>query len=129
MTRPAPALLPLLLLAPALCAAVAPSASQLRMMDDVGLAQFMHFSVDPWSSIEHNCVGSSGKCIPASSFNPSNLSTDQWVETAVAFGAKEICLTAAHEGGFAVTNLTAVPVRVIFAPAKRHSSVGRCLRI
>ena len=100
MARPAPALLPLLLLAPALCAAVAPSASQLRMMDDVGLAQFMHFSVDPWSSIEHNCVGSSGKCIPASSFNPSNLSTDQWVETAVAFGAKEICLTAHHEGGF-----------------------------
>lgn len=40
---------------------------------------------------------SGAKCLPASDFNPSNLSTDQWVETAVAFGAKEICLTAHHE--------------------------------
>ena len=116
MTRPAPALLPLLLLAPALCAAVAPSASQLRMMDDVGLAQFMHFSVDPWSSIEHNCVGSSGKCIPASSFNPSNLSTDQWVETAVAFGAKEICLTAHHEGGFCLWDTKFSNYNVMHSP-------------
>ena len=38
----------------------------------------------------------------ASMFNPSNLSTDQWVETAVAFGAGEVCLTAHHEGGFAL---------------------------
>jgi len=76
-----------------------PTASQVAMMNR-GLAQFMHFSVDPWSSIEHNCVGSSNNCIPASKFNPTNLSTDQWVETAVAFGAEEICLTAHHEGGF-----------------------------
>lgn len=65
-----------------------------------GLAQFMHFSVDPFTSIEHNCVGTSPDCIPASVFNPTNLSTDQWVEAAVAFGADEICLTAHHEGGF-----------------------------
>ena len=77
----------------------APSAAQLQMMD-MGLTQFMHYSVDPWSSIEHNCVGSSPNCIPASAFNPSNLSTDQWVAAAVAFGAQEICLTAHHEGGF-----------------------------
>merc|ERR1719352_528482 len=79
-----------------------PSPNQLRLMQNVGLAQFMHFSVDPWSSIEHNCVGDSPQCIPAAVFNPTNLSTDQWVETAVAFGAKEICLTAHHEGGFAL---------------------------
>jgi hypothetical protein len=76
-----------------------PTAAQIRMMD-MGLSQFMHFSVDPFTSIEHNCVGTSSDCIPASTFNPTNLSTDQWVETAVAFGAEEICLTAHHEGGF-----------------------------
>lgn len=73
--------------------------NQLRIMD-MGLSQFMHFSVDPFTSIEHNCVGTDGNCVPASIFNPSNLSTDQWVEAAVAMGAGEICLTAHHEGGF-----------------------------
>jgi len=76
-----------------------PTSAQLKMMD-MGLSQFMHFSVNPWSSIEHNCVGTSPHCIPSGAFNPSNLSTDQWVEAAVAMGAGEICLTAHHEGGF-----------------------------
>lgn len=77
-----------------------PTPAQLSMMD-TGLAQFMHFSVDTWSDIEHNCVPvGSSKCLPTSLFNPSNLSTDQWVEAAVAMGAGEICLTAHHEGGF-----------------------------
>ena len=49
-----------------------PSKAQLDMMD-MGLAQFMHFSVDPWSSIEHNCVGTSPQCIPASVFDPTDL--------------------------------------------------------
>mmetsp|Transcript_126896 Transcript_126896/g.353350 ORF Transcript_126896/g.353350 Transcript_126896/m.353350 type:complete len:477 (+) Transcript_126896:52-1482(+) len=80
-----------------------PTQAQLDLMD-VGLAQFMHFSVEPFKSphIEHNCVSKSQPCLPASIFNPSNLSTEQWVETAVSFGAKEICLTAHHEGGFAL---------------------------
>ena len=47
--------------------------------------------------------GPGGSKQPASKFTaPATTSTDQWVETAVAFGAKEICLTAAHEGGFAL---------------------------
>ncbi len=76
----------------------------------------MHFSVDPWSSIEHNCVGDSPQCIPASVFNPTNLSTDQWVETAVAFGAKEICLTAHHEGGFALWDTAFTNYSVMHSP-------------
>eukprot|EP01043_Picozoa_sp_COSAG02_P015421 COSAG02_NODE_658_length_18775_cov_3.825712_10_plen_560_part_00 len=71
------------------------------MMEN-GLAQFMHFSVDTFGSIEHNCVPvNTSKCLPASTFNPgATLDTDQWVEAAVAMGAGEICLTAHHEGGF-----------------------------
>jgi len=76
-----------------------PSRQQLEHLD-MGLTMFQHFSVDPFSSIEHNCVGTSPECIPVSAFNPTNLDTDQWVSTAAAFGAKEICLTAHHEGGF-----------------------------
>ena len=58
----------LLFLGTAVAAAAAASppistAAQLRLMRDVGLAQFMHFSVNPWSSIEHNCVGDSPECI------------------------------------------------------------------
>ena len=77
-----------------------PSAAQSQLMD-MGLAQFMHFSVDTFSNgIEHNCVGTKSDCIPAAAFNPTDLDTDQWVKSAVAMGAGEICLTAHHEGGF-----------------------------
>eukprot|EP00928_Gymnodinium_smaydae_P044665 TRINITY_DN29797_c0_g1_i1.p1 TRINITY_DN29797_c0_g1~~TRINITY_DN29797_c0_g1_i1.p1 ORF type:complete len:476 (+),score=48.44 TRINITY_DN29797_c0_g1_i1:37-1464(+) len=109
----------MLLLALGLCVAGAvpvPSRNQLRFMEDIGLSQFMHFSVNPWSSIEHNCVGDSPKCIPASVFKPTNLSTDQWVQTAVAFGAKEICLTAHHEGGFALWDTAFTNYSVMHSP-------------
>lgn len=60
--------------------------------------QFMHFSVTTFGNVEHNCVD--GKCLPASLFNPTNVDPVQWVLTARAMGASEICLTAHHEGGF-----------------------------
>jgi len=53
--------------------------------------QFMHFSVTTFGNIEHDCVD--GKCLPASMFNPTNVDTDQWVQTAKGMGASEICLT------------------------------------
>ena len=77
-----------------------PSTNQLNALQFRSLAMFQHFSVNPWKSIEHNCVGHSSDCLPASLFHPTNLSTDQWVETAASLGAHEICLTAHHEGGF-----------------------------
>lgn len=92
-----------------------PTSNQLKAMD-IGLAMFIHFSVNPWESIEHNCVGDSSDCIPASEFNPTDLSTDQWVETAVAFGAKEICLTAHHEGGFCLWNTNYTDYNVMNSP-------------
>eukprot|EP00930_Biecheleria_cincta_P033991 TRINITY_DN23524_c0_g1_i1.p1 TRINITY_DN23524_c0_g1~~TRINITY_DN23524_c0_g1_i1.p1 ORF type:complete len:478 (-),score=57.43 TRINITY_DN23524_c0_g1_i1:170-1603(-) len=102
-------------LLPVLVRASKPTAAQLKMMD-IGLAQFMHFSVNPWSSIEHNCVGNNPKCIPASVFNPSNLSTDQWVEAAVSMGAGEICLTAHHEGGFCLWDTKYSSYSVMHSP-------------
>ena len=77
-----------------------PSAAQLQLMN-MGLAQFMHFSVDTFTDgVEHNCVGERKDCIPATAFNPTHLDTDQWVQAALKMGAGEICLTAHHEGGF-----------------------------
>ena len=61
-------------------------------------------------------MGDNPKCIPASAFNPTNLSTDQWVQTAVAFGAKEICLTAHHEGGFCLWDTKFTNYSVMHSP-------------
>ena len=97
-----------------------PSEGQLYVQD-LGLSQFMHFSVNPFSEhTQHNCVNGTGvdapPCLPAALFNPTNLSTDQWVETAVAFGAKEICLTAHHEGGFALWDTAYTNYSVMHSP-------------
>ena len=43
---------------------------------------------------------------PASLFDPSALDTTQWLRTAKALGAKEVCLTAHHTGGFASSRAT-----------------------
>jgi len=56
-----------------------------------GFTQFMHFSVTTFADEEHNCVH--GTCLPASDFNPSNADPEQWVLTAKAMGASQICLT------------------------------------
>lgn len=97
-----------------LAAPALPTRGQLQLME-MGLAQFMHFSVNPWSkTVQHDCVG--GPCIPASVFNPTNLSTDQWVEAAVAMGAGEICLTAHHEGGFSLWDTAYSNYSVMHSP-------------
>jgi len=46
-------------------------------------------------------------------FNPHSLDPDQWMEASAALGMKEICITAKHEGGFALwpSNHTPYSVR------------------
>jgi hypothetical protein len=78
-----------------------------------GFAMFQHFSVNTFAlnpttpvgnsskCIEHNC-GNGSSCADPKLFNPTDLNTTQWVNTAKAMGADEICLTAHHEGGFAL---------------------------
>lgn len=84
------------------------------------LTQFMHFSLSTFAPIncsngtrcvvkEQNCLdssntgsGSGNHSWNESLFNPTDLDTDQWVRTAADWGAKEICLTAKHSGGFAL---------------------------
>ena len=72
------------------CASVVPTPRQYEYME-MGFTQFMHFSVTTFGQqytgkdVEHDCIG--GKCLPAIAFNPTNLSTDQWVQTPVNMGA------------------------------------------
>ena len=62
------------------------------------LSMFVHFSICTFASCEQNTCHSN----PPSLFNPDSLNVAQWVETSIAAGAKEICLTARHSGGFAL---------------------------
>ena len=61
---------------------------------------FIHFGICTFTACEHN-TGDVTR-FPPSLFNPTSLDTDQWARSAVAMGAKEICLSVAHEGGFAL---------------------------
>ena len=68
-----------------------------------GFAMFQHFGVNTFTQVEHNCFGApGGRCVNASAFDPSALNTSQWMETAKDLGVREVCLTAHHEGGFAL---------------------------
>eukprot|EP00662_Eupelagonemidae_sp_cell21_P018620 gene18620-41360_t len=98
------------------------TASQRALMS-MGLAQFMHFGdqtfgapdcgVDPGNDRKP----SRDRCEhDPSLFNPTNLSTDQWAEAALAMGAGEICLTAHHEGGFALWDTAYSNFSVMHSP-------------
>ena len=41
-------------------------------------------------------------CLNPDVFNPTDLDVDDWMASTVALGAREVCLTAHHEGGFAL---------------------------
>jgi alpha-L-fucosidase len=52
-------------------------------------------------------------CLNPNVFNPTNMSADDWMESSAAMGMKEICITAHHEGGFALwpSNFTEYSVK------------------
>ena len=81
-----------------------PSARQQEYMD-MGLTQFMHFSVTTFGNIEHDCYD--GSCLPATMFNPTNMgpdennitATDQCVCVCVcacACACERVCVLASH---------------------------------
>jgi alpha-L-fucosidase len=78
-----------------------PSAAVQRYMD-MQLGMFIHFGINTFTS-QQSGDGNATRH-PPSAFAPTNLSTTQWISTAKALGAKYVCLTAQHEGGFALWN-------------------------
>ena len=49
-----------------------------------------------------NATGKYYPCLDPILFAPTNFSTEDWMANAAALGSQEICLTAHHEGGFAL---------------------------
>lgn len=99
-----------------------PNARQLEFMD-LELSQFMHFGIptfwDPpaeylykdnptyhdcqTTTIDHsNQTGSFYPCLDPIIFAPTDFDANEWMAASAAMGMKEICLTAHHEGGFAL---------------------------
>lgn len=69
---------------------------QQHAWQELELGMFIHFNMftyytDDWS-VRHD--------MPAAAFNPRRLDTDQWLEAAVAMGARYAILTAQHGEGF-----------------------------
>ena len=107
-----------------------PSAEQLHYLDSE-LTMFMHFSVctfnDGCDGGQQNC-GYNGKRqpYPASTFDPTALDTDQWARVASDLGARQVCLTVHHSGGFALwpTNASAYSIKASPFGATGRDIVG-----
>ncbi len=59
---------------------------------------FLHFAPTTW--IKGTQVEQNDHSIPLDRIKPQKLNTDQWCETALSWGAKEIIFVAKHSGGF-----------------------------
>ena len=124
-----------------------PNERQLSFMEFETI-QFMHFGIptfwDPppeylngsnptyhdcsTTSIDHSSQTGGGyyPCLNPDVFNPTDLNADDWMEASAAMGMKEICITAHHEGGFALwpSNFTEYSV----AASKWRDGKGDVLR-
>jgi alpha-L-fucosidase len=84
---------------------------------------FMHFSVCTFNS---GCDGGQQNCrkdgngvwapYPASTFAPTDVDTDQWARVAQGLGAKQVCLTTHHSGGFALWPSRATNYSILASP-------------
>ena len=124
-----------------------PNERQLSFMEFETI-QFMHFGIptfwDPppeylngsnptyhdcsTTSIDNSSQTGGGyyPCLNPDVFNPTDLNADDWMEASAAMGMKEICITAHHEGGFALwpSNFTEYSV----AASKWRDGKGDVLR-
>ena len=70
-----------------------PSAGQ-RAWQDLELGMFVHFAPNTWQEKEYDDLSLAPPAIM------QNVETEQWVDTALALGARYIVLVAKHAGGF-----------------------------
>lgn len=76
------------------------------------LGAFIHFGPATYTASDFMTVPD------AAVFNPTRLDAEQWVKTAVSFGAKHIVLTAKHHNGFCLWPTETTPYSVKNAPWK-----------
>lgn len=68
---------------------------QQQAWQDLEVGMFVHFAPNTWQNVESDNLST-----PLSEINPTDLNTDQWVDTALALGARYIVSVAKHQGGF-----------------------------
>jgi len=75
---------------------------------DLEFGMFVHFAPNTWQDTESDNLST-----PLSEINPARLNTDQWVDTAIALGARYIVFVAKHQGGFCMwqTHTTEYSIR------------------
>ncbi len=73
---------------------IVPSGRQ-KVYQEMGFNVFFHYGMNTFTGKEWG----DGKT-PASTFNPTNQNTDQWVEAVKKAGAKGVILTCKHHDGF-----------------------------
>ncbi|MEY4487770.1 MAG: hypothetical protein RIQ79_278, partial [Verrucomicrobiota bacterium] len=110
--RPIRLLLPLLMTTFASAQALQPNAGQ-RQLIERGYGMFIHFGVNTFNQVEW----SDGK-LPASSFNPTALDCDQWIQTAKEAGFRHVILITKHHDGFCLWNSAYTDYDVGSAPVK-----------
>ena len=85
------------------------------------LTMFMHFGICTFTDACGGMGQNSPHPRPAEVFDPSALDTDQWARTALALGARQVCLTAKHTGGFALWNTGATNYSIRASPFGRRT--------
>lgn len=105
-------LLPLLMTTFASAQALQPSAGQLQLIER-GYGMFIHFGVNTFNQIEW----SDGR-LPASSFNPTALDCDQWIQTAKEAGFRHVILITKHHDGFCLWDSAYTDYDVASSPVK-----------
>ena len=111
MTR---SLLYFCLLAPCLLSAgpLKPDAGQQALIDR-GYGMFIHFGVNTFNQVEW----SDGK-LPATSYNPTKLDCDQWIQTAKEAGFRHVILITKHHDGFCLWDSQFTTYDVASSPVK-----------
>jgi len=73
-----------------------PSHNHLQFHDD-NIGAIIHFNMQTYLSVqERRCCGTHDPSL----FNPTQLSTDQWVSAAASFGARYVVLVVDHFSGY-----------------------------
>jgi alpha-L-fucosidase len=92
--------------------ALVPSPRQARYQDNQ-LGAFVHYSQAAYTPNSDMFATP-----PAETFNPAQLDTDQWVQTAKSFGAKHIVLTAKHHSGYCLWPTSTTEYSIKHSPWK-----------
>eukprot|EP00037_Helgoeca_nana_P035330 m.424715 g.424715 ORF g.424715 m.424715 type:complete len:671 (-) comp48212_c0_seq1:55-2067(-) len=94
-----------------------PTPGQLALQS-MGTTQFVHFSMCTFAGCEQNIPPA-----PASRFAPTaTVDPRQWVRVAASWGAKQVCLTARHSGGFALWQSNATDYGVRASPYRNGTA-------